>query len=88
PAPDTAYLSNDYSRRTHTRFYHAGAPARGGRVHDPMAVLDPELRVKGVRGLRVVDASAMPKLPAVNPNITIMAMGEKCADLIKVAAAP
>jgi len=31
----------------------------------------------------VVDASAMPKLPVVNPNITVMAMAEKCADLIR-----
>ncbi len=42
-----------------------------------------QLRVKGVTGLRVVDASAMPKLPAVNPNITVMTMAEKCADLIR-----
>ena len=42
-----------------------------GAATDPMAVLDPELRVKGVRDLRVVDASAMPKLPYVNPNITV-----------------
>jgi choline dehydrogenase-like flavoprotein len=54
-----------------------------GAVTDPMAVLDPELRVKGVSGLRVVDASAMPKLPSVNPNITVMTMAEKCADLIR-----
>jgi len=41
------------------------------------------LRVKGVSRLRVVDASAMPRLPAVNPNITVMTMAEKCADLIR-----
>ena len=57
--------------------------ARMGAVDDPMAVLDPQLRVKGVSRLRVVDASAMPKLPAVNPNITVMTMAEKCADLIR-----
>jgi choline dehydrogenase-like flavoprotein len=56
-----------------------------GSVTDPMAVLDPQLRVKGVSRLRVVDASAMPKLPAVNPNITVMTMAEKCADLIRGA---
>ena len=59
------------------------ATARMGAPTDPMAVLDPQLRVKGVTGLRVVDASAMPKLPAVNPNITVMTMAEKCADLIR-----
>ena len=38
---------------------------------------------QGRQRLRVVDASAMPKLPAVNPNITVMTMAEKCADLIR-----
>lgn len=48
-----------------------------------MAVLDPQLRVRGVQRLRVVDASAMPRLPAVNPNITVMAMAEKCAAMLR-----
>jgi choline dehydrogenase len=41
--------------------------------------------VRGTQRLRVVDASAMPKLPTVNPNITVMTMAEKCADLIRGA---
>ncbi|HCS59103.1 MAG TPA: choline oxidase, partial [Gordonia polyisoprenivorans] len=63
--------------------YHPAATARMGAADDPMAVLDPTLKVKGVTGLRVVDASAMPNLPIVNPNITVMTMAEKCADLIR-----
>ena len=73
----------DYIHHCHNTVYHPAATARMGAPSDPMAVLDPELRVKGVTGLRVVDASAMPKLPAVNPNITVMTMAEKCADLIR-----
>ncbi|WP_197383618.1 GMC family oxidoreductase [Mycolicibacterium mengxianglii] len=73
----------DYIHRCHNTVYHPAATARMGAASDPMAVLDPQLRVKGVTGLRVVDASAMPKLPAVNPNITVMTMAEKCADLIR-----
>ncbi len=73
----------DYAHRTHNTVYHPAGTARMGAATDPMAVLDPELRVKGVRDLRVVDASAMPKLPCVNPNITVMTMAEKCADLIR-----
>jgi len=76
----------DYIYQTHNTVYHPAGTARMGAADDPMAVLDPALRVKGVQRLRVVDASAMPKLPAVNPNITVMMMAEKCADLIKVAA--
>lgn len=85
PGPDAVTDDEllDYIHRCHNTVYHPAATARMGAVSDPMAVLDPHLRVKGVTGLRVVDASAMPKLPAVNPNITVMTMAEKCADLIR-----
>jgi choline dehydrogenase len=85
PGPDATTDDDllDYVHKCHNTVYHPAATARMGAVTDPMAVLDPELRVKGVSRLRVVDASAMPKLPSVNPNITVMTMAEKCADLIR-----
>ncbi len=85
PGPDATSDDEllDYIHRCHNTVYHPAATARMGAASDPMAVLDPQLRVKGVTGLRVVDASAMPKLPSVNPNTTVMAMAEKCADLLK-----
>ena len=83
PAATTDDELLDYIHKCHNTVYHPAGTARMGSVSDPMAVLDPQLRVKGVTGLRVVDASAMPKLPAVNPNITVMTMAEKCADLIR-----
>jgi choline dehydrogenase len=85
PGPDRTSDADllEYIHRTHNTVYHPAGTARMGAVDDPMAVLDPELRVKGVDRLRVVDASAMPKLPAVNPNITVMTMAEKCADLVR-----
>lgn len=85
PGPDATTDDEllDYLHQCHNTVYHPAATARMGAHSDPMAVLDPQLRVKGVSRLRVVDASAMPKLPAVNPNITVMTMAEKCADLIR-----
>ena len=87
PGPDAVTDDDliDYVHKTHNTVYHPAGTAKMGSSDDPMAVLDSELRVRGVRNLRVVDASAMPKLPTVNPNITVMTMAEKCADLIRTA---
>ena len=56
-----------------------------GAPDDPHAVLDPELRVRGVTGLRVADASVFPVIPSVNPVITVMLVAERAADLIRQA---
>lgn len=77
----------DYISRTHNTVYHPAGTVRMGAVDDEMSPLDPELRVKGVTGLRVADASVMPELTTVNPNITTMMIGERCADLVKAARA-
>ena len=57
-----------------------------GAADDPLAVLDPSLRVRGVDGLRVVDASAMPSLPGGNTNAPVIMMAERAADLIAADA--
>jgi choline dehydrogenase-like flavoprotein len=56
-----------------------------GNSSDPQAVVDPELRVYGVRNLRVVDASIMPVIPSANTNAPTIMIGEKASDLIKRA---
>jgi choline dehydrogenase-like flavoprotein len=53
-----------------------------GGEDDQMAVCDPRLRVRGVTGLRVVDASVFPTIPSVNPVGTVMALAERASDLI------
>lgn len=55
---------------------------------DARSVVDPELRVRGVAGLRVADASIMPLLPAANTNASAIMVGEKAADLIRGRSLP
>jgi len=71
-----------YISATHNTVYHPAGTVRMGAADDAMSPLDPQLRVKGVTGLRVADASVMPELTTVNPNITTMMIGERCADLV------
>ena len=54
-----------------------------GSSHDPMAVLDERLRVRGVEGLRVADVSVMPLLNQGHTQLPAYAIGEKCATMIK-----
>jgi 5-(hydroxymethyl)furfural/furfural oxidase len=62
--------------------WHVSGTCRLGADGDPMAVLDARCRVRGVQGLRVVDASIMPSICSANTNITTIAIAEKAADLI------
>jgi choline dehydrogenase-like flavoprotein len=54
-----------------------------GPASDPEAVVDNECRVRGVEGLRVVDASVMPTIPRANTNLTCIMIGERVAAFMK-----
>lgn len=56
-----------------------------GPLRDPLAVVDHELRVHGVRSLRVVDASVIPKVTSGNTNAPVIMIAEKAAQLIRRA---
>jgi choline dehydrogenase len=65
--------------------HHIVGTCKMGSSNDPQAVVDPELRVYGVKNLRVVDASIMPVIPSANTNAPTIMIGEKASDLIKMA---
>lgn len=87
PGPEvrTDEQISEVARATHQTVYHVSGTCAIGADDDPLAVLDPSLRVRGVAGLRVVDASVFPQLVATNPVVTIMMVAERAADLIRGA---
>jgi 5-(hydroxymethyl)furfural/furfural oxidase len=71
-----------FVRKAAIGVWHASCSARMGADGDPMAVCDPQGRVRGVEGLRVVDASIFPLVPCANTNFPTLMTAEKIADAI------
>ena len=67
-------------RATAVGVWHASCTNRMGGDDDPMAVTDEQGRVRGLAGLRVVDASIMPSVPCANTNIPTIMMAERISD--------
>lgn len=83
-SPGTSVVSDseidEYNRKTASTVYHPVGTCKMGL--DRQAVVDPTLRVRGVDGLRVADASIMPAIVSANTNATVIMIGEKAATMI------
>ncbi|KAK3706214.1 hypothetical protein RRG08_038477 [Elysia crispata] len=84
---DYKYNTDDYwrcfARQIATTAHHPAGTCKMGAVEDSSTVVDSRLRVKGISGLRVADASIMPVVVSANTNAPTIMIGEKAADLIK-----
>ncbi len=77
-----------YIRATSITVHHPLGTCKMGAANDPDAVVDSELKLRGVHNLRIVDASVMPDMVTGNINAAVMMIAEKAADLIRERTAP
>ena len=83
PKVQTDEAISEYARKVaHTVYHPAGTTKMGDVNTDEYAVVDPQLRVKGIRKLRIADAGVFPDMPSINPMITVLAIGERAAEMI------
>jgi choline dehydrogenase-like flavoprotein len=83
PKVNTDEELSHYARKVAHTVYHPACTTKMGDVEkDEMAVVDPELKVKGIKGLRIADAGVMPTMPTINPMLTVLSIGERGAELV------
>lgn len=83
PAAQTDEQLDAWARQVTETGYHASGTCKMGLADDPEAVVDPQLRVLGFEGLRVVDASIMPVIVSGNTNAPTVMIAEKASDMIR-----
>ncbi len=85
PACASTAALGRYVRATLATVHHPAGTARMGDPRDEATVVDADLRVRGVAGLRIADASIFPTLTTVNPCLTCMMIGERAAEIVGAA---
>ncbi|RMJ22952.1 Choline oxidase [Aspergillus sp. HF37] len=74
---------SEYGRRVaHTVYHPAGTTKMGDVTRDPLAVVDPQLKIRGLKNVRIADAGVFPAMPSVNPMLTVLTVGERAAEMI------
>ena len=89
PGPDvqTDEALSEYARKAaHTVYHPAGTTKIGDFATDAFAVVDENLKVRGLKGLRIADAGVFPAMTTINPMLTVLGVGERCAELIAMEA--
>jgi choline dehydrogenase-like flavoprotein len=83
PALQTDEELSEYGRKVaHTVYHPAGTTKMGNPAKDRMAVCDSQLKVVGLTGIRIADAGIFPEMVTINPMLTVLAIGERAAELI------
>ncbi|KAK3705360.1 hypothetical protein LTR37_013333 [Vermiconidia calcicola] len=74
---------SEYGRRVaHTVYHPAGTTKMGDVERDDLAVVDPNLKIRGLENVRIADAGVFPDMPSINPMLTVLAIGERCAEMV------
>jgi choline dehydrogenase-like flavoprotein len=83
PAIQSDEALSEYGRKVaHTVYHPAGTTKMGDVLRDRLAVVDAELKVRGLKGVRIADAGVFPEMPTINPMLTVLGVGERAAELI------
>ncbi|KAL9621212.1 MAG: hypothetical protein Q9160_004345 [Pyrenula sp. 1 TL-2023] len=83
PSVQTDEALSEYARRVaHTVYHPAGTTKMGNLEKDEFAVVDSNLRVRGLEGIRIADAGVFPVMPTINPMLTVLGIGERTAEMI------
>lgn len=86
PAIQTDEELSAYGRSVAHTVYHPAGTTKMGAKDDEMAVVDCELKVRGLKGIRIADAGIFPTMTSINPMLTVLAIGERAAELIALEA--
>jgi choline dehydrogenase-like flavoprotein len=86
PKVQTDEELSEYGRRVAHTVYHPAGTTKMGAADDEWAVVDCELKVRGLKGVRIADAGVFPTMTSINPMLTVLAIGERAAELIATEA--
>lgn len=83
PKVQTDEELSEYGRRAaHTVYHPTGTTKMGDTARDPMVVVDPQLKIRGLKGIRIADAGVFPDMPSINPMLSVLSIGERAAEMI------